>query len=182
MAGRSRPMEHQDRSPTGLSQTQVRRQNERYREGHTPSELHQEAFRRVLRGEKIDEDTRTELVNRLYRPWPDRMKETPVDPFEPVTPTDDVGNGLAKAVVRKEYSIRLHISEKLWRQQPIGVLLGQLNDAVRKRGEALITDTTPRSAEVESGVMPAEHMKLTIEPLPLWFEKWVGASGYAPIE
>lgn len=161
-----------------LTATQRRAMNEQYRDGHEPSELHQRAFRQVLRGEGISEEDRKAMIDRLYEPFKDRHKDLPVDPWEASLPTKEQGNGLATAVVRNEYSINLHISEELYRQQPIGVLLRPINDDVRKKGEALITDTCPRTAEVEDHVMPAEHFKLTIEPLPLWFEKFAGQSGY----
>jgi hypothetical protein len=131
-----------------------------------------------MRGDPPSDEQRDAMIDRLYEPFGDNRKETPVDPFESTSVVADTANGLGKAVVRHKYHVSLHISDRLYSQQPIGVLLGPINDAVRKKGEAMITDTTPRSAEVEEHIMPAEHMKLKIEPLPLWFDKFVGEDGY----
>lgn len=163
-----------------LTEEQIRNQNDRYR-GEEPSDLHKEAMATVLRGNELSDEMVEKLVDRLYEPFSDDTKDLPVDPFEP-TLTREEGNGLGSAVVRNRYSVDLHISEKLYSQQPIGVLLRPINDNVRKKGEAVITDTTPRSDDVVPEIMPARHFKLRIEPMPLWMEKWVGEDGYAPMQ
>jgi hypothetical protein len=155
---------------------QMRKQNNQYRD-KKPSSLHTAAYRAVLNGETVPERELTEMVDRLYEPFPDHTKNHPVDPFETVL-EEDTGNGLGKAVTCHERCIEIHISSKLFRQQPIGVLLRPINDAVRKKGEATITSIEPRSDSVEADIMPAEHVKLTIEPLPIWLNKWVGDNGY----
>lgn len=161
----------------GMTDEQIRRANEKYR-SEEPSPLHTQAYRTVLRGGDIPEDEIQKMVDRLYEPFSDRLKNHPVDPFETKLPTKETGNGLGKAVSKNTRSINLHISQNLFQQQPIGVLLRPINDAVRKRREALITRFSPRSDTVEEDVMPAEHVKLEIEPFPVWLAKWVGENGY----
>lgn len=155
----------------------IKAMNDSYRD-QEPSDLHKTAFADVIVGDGLDEDDVAEMYDMLYEPFPDRMKDHPVDPWEPALPFDDKGNGLARAVSRNEFGVFLHISEKLWRHQPIGVLLRPIGDEVGKAGEALITDVTPRSTDVEDHIMPAEHIKLKLEPLPVWLSKWVGDDGY----
>jgi len=160
-----------------MNAQQIRRTNDMYRD-EQPSAIHIAAYKQALRGETIPVEARTEMIDRLYESFPESDKDHPVDPWEPILPTDDEGNGLGRAVTRDEYHINVHISDKLYHQQPLGVLLRPINDAVRKAGEALVTDVTPRAEDVESGIMPAYHYKLRVEPLPLWLEKWIGENGY----
>jgi len=164
-----------------LSNDQLRRQNDRYRSHAEPSDKHKAAFREVVTTGSLDETTHSDLCKRLYESFGSDKKDHPVDPWEPTLPTQDEGNGLGKAVSRHYDGIHLHISEKLYHQQPIGVLLRPINDAVRKAGEALITDVCPRSETVESEIMPAKHYKLTIEPTPVWLAKWIGENGYETV-
>ena len=161
----------------GFTPEQRREMNDKYRDKE-PSPLHTAGYKTVITGGEIPEDDIEKMVERLYEPFPDRKKDVPVDPFEPTLPTNETGNGLATAVVKNDRSISVHISKELYGQQPIGVLLRPINDAVRKKGEALITDVVPRSEDVEDNVMPARHVKLTIEPMPVWLAKWVGDNGY----
>ena len=151
-----------------LTEHQIRQTNKSYR-SEEPSELHKETFMQALRGENITDDQRTELINRLYRKFSASKKELGKEP---------ASNGLMKNVQRKEYSIQLNISEKLFHQQPIGVLLRPINDEVRKRGEAIITSIDPYSEDVEPNVMPHYHYKITITPMPLFIEMWMGENGY----
>lgn len=160
-----------------MNRSQSERQNQQYRSNSEPSALHQAAFEDALQTGDVAEEAAQEMVDRLYDPWPGGNKETPRDPTESTLPNAD-GNGLSKAVVRHDHSIAVHISEKLYQQQPIGVLLRPVNEAVRQAGEALITDVTPRSVDVEADVMPATHYKLTITPTPIWLTWWVGENGY----
>jgi hypothetical protein len=156
---------------------QTKRRNDKYRD-EEPSRIHQYAYKMAIETGSVPEDTREELVGKLYEPF--APQELPVDPWEPTLPTDDEGNGLGIAVIRDDYGIDIRVSEKLYHQQPIGVLLRPIDDAVRKRGEALITDVCPRSADVTPEVMPAKHYSLRVEPLPCWLAKWIGSNGYDP--
>lgn len=163
-----------------LTDEQAKKMNDRYRD-QQPRDVFRVAFTEAVTTGEVSDGYREEMVDALYDPFPDRMKDTPVDPFEPTLPTQDEGNGLARAVVKNPREISLHVSKRLWEMQPIGVLLRPINDEVRKAGEAVISDVCPRSEDVESGVMPAYHYKLTVEPTPLWVAKWVGHGGYAPV-
>jgi len=156
-----------------LTEKQRRKQNNRYRT-ETPRKVFRDGFSTVLTHGELPEETRIELIEALWDRIPESQTETPVDPWaSPTTPSSDEGNGLARVFVKHYDHIALHVSEQLWRQQPIGVLLRPINDEVRKAGEAIVTRTTPRSPDVEADVMPASHYKLQIEPMPLWLEKWV---------
>lgn len=163
------------------SDNEIRRRQEPYR-AERPSELHRVAMQQVLTEGGVAEDAIEEMVDRLYDPQPDRRTDLPVDPFEPTLPTQDEGNGLGSAVTRNEFGITLHISEKLFHQQPIGVLLRPITNAVSQRGEAMITDVYPRSEDVEPGIMPCYHYNIEIEPTPVWLAKWFGHRGYETIE
>lgn len=160
---------------------EIRQMNDHYRRAVEPSFLHQTAFEQALQEGEVSEGMVEQMVDRLYEPFPDRMKDLPVDPFEP-TVVDSIhgeeGNGLGMAVVRNPWDITVHVSERLYHQQPIGVLLRPITDEVFRAGEALITDVCPRSAEVEADVMPARHYCLKIEPLPAWLSKFIGEGGY----
>ena len=149
--------------------------NDAYRD-EEPSQLHQNTFKMVLETGSIPEHHRERMVDQLYEPF--EPQELPVDPWEPTLPTDDEGNGLGRAVTRDDYGITIHVSEKLYHQQPIGVLLRPINDAVRKKGEALVTRTDVYGEGVQPDVMDAKHYSLRVEPLPCWLAKWIGEYGY----
>lgn len=163
------------------SDNEIRRRQEPYR-SEMPSELHRVAMRQVLTEGGVAEDAIGEMVDRLYEPQQERRKDLPVEPFEPTLSTQEEGNGLGLAVTRNEFGIKLHISKKLFHQQPIGVLLRPIQNEVLQRGEALITDVTPRSGNVEPDVMPCYHYNIDIEPTPVWLSKWFGHRGYETIE
>lgn len=156
---------------------QTRRMNDAYRD-EEPSDTHVTAFLMALSNGTVPENARKDMVDTLYEPFSDDLKDTPVDPWEPTLPTKDEGNGLAKAVTRDGYGITIHVSEKLYHQQPIGVLLRPINDAVRKRGEALVTRTDVYAEGIQPEVMDAKHYSLRVEPLPCWLTKWIGSDGY----
>jgi len=175
---------------------QTKAMNDAYR-SEEPSPKHQYAFKMVIETGSIPDSTCENLVSELYDPFEDRHKNTPVDPWEPALPTQDTGNGLGRAVTRDgvgsngtdgnggsaerataDHGITIHVSEKLYHQQPIGVLLRPINDAVRKRGEALVTRTRVYAEGVQPEVMNAKHYSLRVEPLPCWLAKWIGENGY----
>ena len=162
-----------------LTADQTREMNNNYRD-EEPAEVFINAFQNAIKGKPISDEQREKMITHLFDQFSDSCKEKPKDPFEPTLSTDEPGsgNGLAKVVTRDKYYIKLHISDKLYTQQPIGVLLRPIDNNVRKKGEAIVTRTTPRSEDVETNIMPAYHWNLKIEPLPLYLEKWIGQSGY----
>ncbi len=154
---------------------QTKAANDRYRDKE-PSRIHQYAYKMAIETGSIPENTREEMIAELYEPF--APQELPVDPWEPTLSTQDEGNGLGIAVTRDDYGITVHISDKLYHQHPDGVLLFPIDDAIRKRGEAVVTDVYPRSEDVEANIMPAYHYNLRVEPLPCWLAKWIGSGGY----
>lgn len=162
-----------------LTPDQMRNMNDLYRD-EEPAEVFVNAFQDVIKGKSVSSEQREEMITHLFDQFSDKTKEKPKEPFEPTLSRQDpgTGNGLAKVVTKDTYYIKLHISDKLYKQQPVGVLLRPIDDNVKKKGEAIITSTSPRSEDVATQIMPAYHWTLKIEPLPLHFEKWIGEDGY----
>jgi len=154
-------------------QRQTRRANERYREGATPSETHRKAYRQAVTTGDVDEDLVADMVDRLYEPWSEDRKQ----PIRRATENDR-----ALVVERHEYGVYVRVSERLYKEQPDGVLLRPVNDAVTRRGEAFVEDVTPRSETVADYIMPVYHFRFDVRPVPLWVSKWVGTGGYDTLE
>lgn len=147
--------------------------NRAYRARDAPSDLAQTALQTVLLQGDLPPEMRDALVDELW----DCVPESKRGPYDTT-----IENGLASAFTREEDSVHVYISENLFSQQPLGVILGDLHDHVQKRGSAIITDVVPRSATVND-IMDHHHIAITITPLAVWLNRYVGTeNGFEPLD
>lgn len=151
-----------------LTDEQLREMNDSYRD-REPREPFIEAFEQAIRLGGVDGDLREQMVDSLYLAFPERKRELGGEPAD---------NGLMKNVERREFELRVNVSEKLYKQQPIGVLLRPIDDRVRRAGEAVVYRIDVFAEDVRPNVMPHYHYSLRVQPTPLWLAKWVGEDGY----
>lgn len=148
--------------------------NKAYRNEEAPSELAQDALAEVVQTGALDDETRDALVDELWEAVPADKRGSYDGSTE---------NGLAIAFTRSDEYVTAHISDRLFNQQPLGVLLRAVHDHLRKRGDAVIADVYPRSGTVEPEIMETHHLNIDVMPLPVWLDRYIGTeNGYEPIQ
>lgn len=156
-----------------MSDAATEAMNQAYRNQEAPSDLAQDALAEVVQTGGLDDDTHEALVDELW----DAVPESKRGSYDGSTE-----NGLAIAFTRDDDAVTAHISDRLFNQQPLGVLLKALHDHLRRRGDAIIADVYPRSGTVEPEVMETHHLNIELMPLPVWLDRYIGTeNGYDPI-
>ncbi|WP_302083178.1 hypothetical protein [Salinibaculum rarum] len=148
-----------------MTDAAIEAMNRAYRAEDKPSLNAQRAIQHALENGELSDDVRKDLVDELWAAIPEKKR----GPY-----TGNPENGLASAFSRSEDSVTAHVSDLLFNQQPLGVILGDLHDHIRKRGTAIITNVEPRSEDVNE-MMDMHHIAITIQPLPVWLARYTNS-------
>lgn len=139
--------------------------NRAWREQHPPSETSQAAFQSVIETGSLSDEAHEAVVNELTEAIKPRLFNHDREPGE---------NRLMSAAERRDDGVSLRISNRLFYQQPLGVISREVHHRVNGEGSAVIVDACPRSETVAEDIMAIEHIELHVIPMPVWLNRFIG--------